>query len=114
MKEKTMFQVALIWSLLGLFLILLYSQQAGPQLITINSALDNMERRIIIQGTVTKASYHDNVAFIDVRDATGNIAVVVFDKIAEEPKRGDDVKVTGKIKLYRGDLEIIADEITST
>jgi len=64
-----------------------------------------------LSGELVKVSQKPDVNFFGVEDGTGRINVVAFNKMGKI-KKGESVQVEGRVELYEGDLEIIADKIT--
>ena len=59
---------------------------------------------------IIRITQKENVNFFDVRDETGTITIVAFgnmNKISEDL----EINVCGKIAIYKGELEIIANKI---
>lgn len=109
MKDSTLFKGAFIWSIVGLFILLIIAEYSEPTKINILSSAENLGRTVIISGEITSFASKPTVTFIEVKDTSGEILVVSFSKL----KRPicSTIQVTGKVELYKGTLEIIADEI---
>lgn len=114
MKDHTLIKLSLAWSLIGLFVLILLASAAKPPLIKISQIENYVGKTVIIQGEVLKVTYKETVSFIDVKDETGKISIVVFNRLDKKFGLGDLIAVKGQIKVYKGDLELIASEIFCT
>lgn len=109
MKDKLLIRISLIWSVLGILFLLLVAEYSEPSRINIIEAEGNIGKIVVIVGEINSFSSKPTVTFIDVKDKTGEISVVSFDKL-QRPSCSS-IEVTGKIDVYKGDLEIVADKI---
>lgn len=112
--RKISFAIAVI----GVAGIVLIGQYAVPEKITANMLTDEKIGKLVkISGTVFSVFSKDGNVFLGVADASGNVSVVMFERTARtqksvyDLKKGDDVTVTGKVLLYRSELEVQADKI---
>ena len=82
----------------------------------------NVGSNVVLAGWVARRRDHGGVAFIDLRDATGSVQVVIRDeKIASALRAEWCVKVTGEVvarpdgngnpSLATGDIEVMGDHI---
>lgn len=81
-----------------------------------------LNQQVTISGWVNTVRYHGEVAFVDIRDSTGMVQVVVKNKLTTSLKREDIVSVNGRLinrqldqcnpKISLGDVEIVSDSIT--
>ena len=111
MRDKTFIKIALGWSILGLFLLILIAAFTAPPQVSVIELESNMGKTVAAQGVIDSTSYKEKVAFIDLRDGTGKITVVVFEDLPNKVYKNDEIRVKGKVSEYKGQLEIIADEI---
>ena len=111
MRDKTFLKIALAWSIIGIFLLILIANYTAPPELNIIELGENMGKTVVVDGIVDKTTYKKEVSFIDLKDSTGKITVVLFDNPAKKVYANDEIKVKGKISEYKGELEIIADEI---
>ncbi|MGX6452330.1 aspartate--tRNA ligase [Brevibacterium paucivorans] len=59
---------------------------------------DHVDQTVTVTGWVDRRRDHGGVAFIDLRDASGIVQVVVHEDVADELKNETVVKVTGTVK----------------
>ena len=88
--------------------------------IEVTEALDG--QTVTLSGWVDRRRDHGGVAFIDLRDATGLVQVVIYDEDMARPLRSEFViKVTGEVRprpegnendhLATGKIEVVAENI---
>lgn len=97
-------------SLICLGILLIIAKNSEPELKSIREIDKSFEdKKIRITGEVVKFAQREKVAFIDIKDSTGTIKGVVFDKIDLNNK--DIIEISGNIEIYNGELEIIVGRI---
>lgn len=111
MKDKALIKVALAWSLIGIAVLLFIAEFHEVDSIKIIELGDHMGKIVYVQGNVTKATYTETVTIFDIKDRTGDITVVAFDKMNETIHKGDEIRIFGKVDTYKNELEVIADKI---
>jgi len=83
--------------------------------------LANLGETVVLAGWVARRRDHGGVAFIDLREATGVVQVVVREDVAHQLRSEYCLKVTGTVErrpegnanaaITTGDIEVIADEV---
>ncbi len=115
MKNKTLTLVSLIISLIGISLLFLIAKTSNPEELTISEILSNTEdhlgKEITTQGTIIKATYKENINFLNIKDNSSKLLIVFFDDPKIQLKKNNIIKVTGKLQFYESKLEILASEI---
>ena len=111
MSERAI-RYSLIWALIGIFILLLVSEFYEPNLISVVGVAENSGKIVKVRGILEKANYYDTVNIFRLVDNTGSIKVVTFEKPDRILKQGDFVEIKGKVTVYKGELEIIADVIS--
>jgi len=111
MKDSTLLKLSLSLSLIGLLLLLVLTEFVEPEPLEITELVDNIGKHVYIEGFVESATYKDEVTFFTVSDSKEEILVVLFDKLDEVISEGDKIGVSGEVSLYKGKMEIIADEL---
>lgn len=75
----------------------------------------DLDRTVFVQGTISEISNFSAGKYVMLRDESGTIRVTVFRNvlaaIQDRLAIGETISVRGKVNLYRGDLELVADEI---
>ena len=111
MDETKIQIIALSWSLIGISILLGIGIFIPSEKINIVDANTRIGETVIITGNVIKASYRDNVNFIDIKDESANITIVFFEELNFEVGKGDKISAEGKIQAYKNELELIAQQI---
>lgn len=125
MREKTLRNITVICSIVGLIMLFLISKNLELELKPTNIGditIDDLEKVVKICGTVTDKFVSKNKhIFLRIRDDTGDIKVVIFKNDAENLKRfkidvynlgnGDEICVHGLVKEYEKEIEIVCNWI---
>ena len=106
-----MLRVALFLSIVGLVLLGFIAYFIATPHIELSELESFNGRYVVIIGSVESAEIYESVSFLELTDENNKVKVVAFEKISYSFERGDFVEVKGKISRYKGELEIIADEI---
>jgi len=103
-------KLALITAILGIIAMFFLSAKLEPRESSI-AELKNLRLGdfVKISGEVILIK-KDKTSYFDIRDQSGEIRVVAFDKI--NLAKGDNIEVLGKLDEYRGFSEIIATRVT--
>ncbi len=110
MKEKSLLKIALICSLIGIFVLYLVSEKISIDEIKIED-LENRDigDNVKIVGRVEQISNLDKVAFLKIGQMkTENIDVILFKDRDIELRKGDYVEIIGEIDDYEGKRQLIA------
>ena len=108
-------KISILVSVAGIAALFLISMMFTEEVTEISELkIGQMER---ITGMVTSVYVsRDSHVFLKVADNTGEITVVAFKNSnideAYDLELGEEVSVTGRVDEYKGDLEIIAKEIS--
>ena len=112
MEKKTIFNISLTASLLGILLLLLVSENLNAKQITIDSITRNyIDKDVVIVGSISSINKQEGTTWLKVKDETGKIDIVAFKSGDLNLKYGDNVEVYGKVAVYNDKLEIIAKSI---
>jgi len=99
---------ALITFLIGLLVLFIISQNLEPKLIKISDINSQMtDNYVKVQGNIIKIKNYDTFSIITLNDSTESISVLVNQNIS----LSENIEVIGKVKEYRGSLEIEASQI---
>lgn len=108
-------KISIIVAIVGLVSLFFISKVFTEEVTEISELkIGQMER---ISGMVTSVYVsRDSHVFLKVADKTGEITVVAFKNSnideAYDLETGEEVSVVGRVEEYKGDLEIIAQEIS--
>lgn len=111
MKDSALLKIALIWSLIGIFVLIAVALFTEPPELAISDLEQHMGKNIVVRGFVESASYKEKVSFIELADESGEIQVVIFEQVEKKVYTGDQIAVRGRVAEYKGELEVIAEEI---
>ena len=112
MRERTFLIIAVIWSLVGLFVLLLLASFAQPPQLKISDLEQNVGKIVQLNNvSVSAISYGKDTVFLKLRDSTGEISAVYFGTPEYEIIENDAVAVKGKVQLYKGNIEIVIQEL---
>lgn len=128
MDENALLKVSLIFSILGVFLILFISESTNLPITKISDINeDKIDQKIKINGKITNVVDTPEIIITNIKDETGTITVIIFKNnetkifplnLFQNPeeiilKNNEIVEIEGIIMEYEGNLEINADEIKS-
>jgi len=109
--EKHMLKISLIFSILGIIVLTVMPKTPGEITQIEDLTKKDLGRTITTQGIIENIKTLPTITIITLKNKE-SIKVVLFDP-NNKIKKGDKVKITGKVKLYKNELEIIADKITN-
>ncbi|MFH0869239.1 MAG: OB-fold nucleic acid binding domain-containing protein [archaeon] len=110
MRDSTLVRLSLAWALIGIFVLLGIAAFAKPEQVHISELENNLGKTVAVSANVAGASYKQDVSFFTLEDETGTISAVFFGNmtgISED----DVIAVKGKVSVYKGELELVANEI---
>ncbi len=112
MEERTFFLLAVLWSLVGLFILILLVNFAEPPNLKISDLENNIGKIVELNNiSISSVSYKTDTVFLTLEDSTGKISAVYFGQPPFDLLEKDMVSVRGKVQLYKGDTEIIIQEL---
>ena len=111
MKDSNLIKLCLTISIIGLIALSIYAEKSNPTIIKLTEIEEYLGKTITTSGEVERVSITPNASFITLRDGSFRTTVVIFDMLPTNIRSKDDINVTGRVELYKGDLEIIADTI---
>ena len=112
MNEKTLYILAGVSILAGIFLLLVTNEVKEIPLYQIKE-IKHLEENteIKLQGEIKEISQKESQAFLNIKDRSGEIKVIVWTSTKLNLKKLDKVEVIGIIEKYQENLQIVADEI---
>jgi len=111
MRENTLLLYSIAWSVIGLLILLLLAFAAEPKFVQISDLETKVGKIVAVQAYVDSVDYAKEVVFITLDDNTGEILAVLFGRLDQEILVDDIVAVKGKVQIYRGQLEIVVEEL---
>ncbi|MEK6860938.1 MAG: OB-fold nucleic acid binding domain-containing protein [Nanoarchaeota archaeon] len=113
-QEKTLLKISLVVSIIGIFILYLISSKMSLNTINISEINEDLiDKEVKVRGMIKQYQDGPSVKILKVEDDSGFIKVVVFknkDKNTDL-KTKTNIEITGKIKKYKSELEIIAKTI---
>ena len=113
MKEKTLFKIALICSIVGLCVLFFISSSIKIGEIDVGKITDSdVGKEVRVIGIVNRVSDTEKVMFLEVgQEKVEDISVVLFKEEAINLKEGDYVELLGELDEYDGEYSIIANAV---
>ena len=113
MNNQTLLKTALIISILGILLLLFLVNTIQPTKIKIKDINDNLlNQKVEIRGQIQgiKTYKESNFQIITINDSTDKIDVLIDNPI--NITKNQTVTVTGRVSIYKENLQIQAEKIT--
>ncbi len=111
MQEKTLYQISLFLTLLGLLILLFYAENVELDAITHLDEVKSSEA-VKLQGKITQLTAKDKALFLKVEgEKTVTTDVIVFDDEELFLQEGDWVNIYGTTEEYNGKKEVIASKV---
>ncbi len=118
LSDPQLMKLCLAMSVIGVIALFFIVQFIEPKELSIlDISQSYVGREVITNGNISSYAVNSGNIFIELTDLNSNeaINVVVFEKDANtlntELKKGDKIKVTGKVAFYKNELEIIASSV---
>ena len=111
MNEKTLLQLALSFSFLGVIILFLFLQNSTLPSSMINQLSDDdLDKTKLLNGTITQIRTIKNTTFIKLSQ-TNEIDLILFDAPETNFKINNKIQVQGRVDEYKDNLQIIADKV---
>ena len=113
MNENTLLKLSLIFSILGILIVLFISETVPVKLYEISEITEEkIDETVRIQGTVKRTSDTPEILIINLEDETGTITIILFKNDEEiSLEKNQRVEIIGNVTEYKDQLEIVADQI---
>lgn len=120
MDDTTLYKICLVFSVAGIVLLFAFTVLLGPEKVELSSIDESyVGDRITTEGYVNDVRHsEDGHLFFHVKGGSGDIKIAVFsDNMREMGLKkgtivnGDRVRVTGDVKRWKGEIEIIPTSI---
>ncbi|MBD3309959.1 hypothetical protein GF351_01935 [Candidatus Woesearchaeota archaeon] len=113
MREDTLLRIALTISLVGIVCLYFVSGSIKVPRQAVK-AIDSSDKGSItrIRGIVTSVYETDKVLILELYEQDPKrISAVVFKDGSNYIREGQEIEVAGEVREYKGEMELIADEI---
>jgi hypothetical protein len=109
MKEKTLLKIAVIGSLVGIFLLYLISENIKiDQTSVSNIEQENIGTDILLKAQVSDVYNQEGFSIITVIQPK-EVQIIAYDNVSL--KIGQEIEVIGEIDEYEGEKQIVANRI---
>ena len=110
MQQKTLFKASLIFSLVGIFILLFLANSIEPKQTNIKEINNKMlNQKVKVSGTILNIQDKESFKILSISDSTGKIDVLCECK--DNLKENQKITVIGTIGEYGSYLQISADKI---
>ncbi len=111
MQEKTLIKISFMTAVLGLTFLFFYAKQytlvSQPDL-----ELASPAEKVLMKGTVKNLKVTDKAVFFELEgEKIVQTDVILFPDSSIYLREGDHVELTGQVEEYKGEKELIADEV---
>ncbi len=116
MEEKTLFKLAIVTSLIGLFIMIIMAENLNAPDISA-AAIDKgmISKNVKLTGTLASKKDFKSLVIFNVTDSSGSINVIIYKKSGKFGssgfRKGDLLEIEGFVKEYNKMLEIEANYI---
>lgn len=112
MDNTSLLKLALLLSMVGLFILCIIASYTTPPLVAISEVEDFTGRVVEVHGVVSSIRSTPKTTFISVAENENKIDIVAFGTFTQKLTKGEQISVVGKVERYEGEPEIIAEEVT--
>lgn len=113
MQDYWIARIALFTAVMGICTLLFLGSILGERQASVAEISDSaIGSRLELRGRVDNAFKQEGVLVFHINDGTGILKAVIFSPTAEQEKLAEKnsfVKATGKVQLYRNELEIVVE-----
>lgn len=117
MRDETLLKLSLLTSIIGIILFFIFAQAMETEEFEIES-IEKLPvgKNIELFANISSFYVSNGNYFLKISDKTGNITAVMFKQTANKIdiskiKKGQKIRLIGKVSDYKGNLEIIASKI---
>ena len=113
MNEKLLLKISFITAIIGILILLFILQKIELSKVNLNNITKNdIDKKIKIKGELISITETPGLYILNVKDFSGEIAVIAFKEEKLDLKKGDILEIEGQITGYQDKIEIIAKKIT--
>lgn len=114
MDENILLKASIVCTVVGLIVLYLIAGKMTADETAINKITSGMsDDAVVVKGTVNKVIEKENIMIIELQK-NEKISVIMFKQNYPDfidISKGDFVEVTGKVEDYKGEKEIIAENV---
>jgi RecJ-like exonuclease len=108
MQDSTLLRIALVCGLVGVLVLFIITRGMEVEVQPIEQLGLTQDKEVAIRGTVADVTQRKSLTILEVGYET-SIEVVLFDQ--PEVEVGDMVIVTGELREYKGEPEIVGNKL---
>jgi hypothetical protein len=112
MEQDSLLKLAMFISIIGIFLLCILAYFISPPKIELRDVESNLGRTILVEGTVSRATINPTFTFLDLTEGKTKVTAVLFGLPNERIHKGDRVRILGEVSRYKGENELIIEELT--
>lgn len=111
MQEKTLIKISVIVTVLGLSFLFLYAQTLYLEA-KADLEFASPTEKVLMKGTVKNLRVTDKAVFFELEgEKIVQTDIILFPDESIYLREGDHVELTGQVEEYKGEKEVIADEV---
>ena len=111
MKESDLLKISFCVSILGLLFLLGIDYYYNVDKVRISEiTLREVGKEVVVEARVTRVTLKAENLFLEVKDSSGSISAVAF-KSELRVRKGELVKIEGKISRYKNKPELIVTKL---
>lgn len=113
MKESLLIKLCFIFCIIGIITLIVVNKFTSPNRVKVSELEEGMNFASVLGEINSKYVSRKGTVFLNLKDDTGEIKVVVFKGSVDvsDINKGDSVEIMGEVQQYKGELEIIAKKI---
>ena len=113
MNDIQLLRLCFVLAFLGLGALFVLSKTVEGEIVGISEiSEEKIGQKVVVQGVVHNLRQLETMTLFSLQENGADILVVSFS--AADIEENDVVTVTGSVKEYKGELEVVAEEIVST
>ena len=114
MEEKTILKLSLAIAMTGIILLLFISETVEIKSYKIEDLTKkDAGKDVEVAGIITRVTETPGLFIFNIQDETGEITAILFKDGKTNITANIHVEIQGEAQEYKGDIEIIVDQITS-
>ncbi len=103
-------KIGLLMIVLGIFLLIISEMIYEPEKVDVsNIDIDMYGDQILVKEKVSNIEISSDISFLHL-SGSNSIDFVYFDEI-KNVKKGDRIKIIGRVEKYQGEVQVVVSEI---
>ncbi len=110
MEDKHLVRIGLMGTLVAILMLSFIGDVVPQTRVEIKEiSQKDVDKGVYVEGTVDRIGVKGTTTFFTLKDETGSVQGVMFNKV--QLNKGQKIGVAGKVQQYKGNLELVADEV---